>query len=126
MGSRIETEAAPAAVGPYSQAVVADGVCYTAGQIAITPDGTDLTDRPIDEQTRQCLENLEGILTAAGGSLADVLKTTVYLEDIETYETVNEIYGAYFPGTPPARSAVGVSVLPKGAGVEIEAIARIE
>lgn len=123
MVESIQTDDAPAAVGPYSQAATDGSVLFTAGQIALTPDGDDLTDRSPAEQARQCLQNLEAVLEAADRTFDDVLKTTVYLADIDDYGDVNEVYAEYFGGDPPARSAVGVDALPKGAAVEIEAIA---
>ena len=123
MVETIQTDDAPAAVGPYSQAATDGSVLFTAGQIALTPDGDDLTDRSPAEQARQCLQNLEAVLEAADRTFDDVLKTTVYLADIDDYGDVNEVYAEYFGGDPPARSAVGVDALPKGAAVEIEAIA---
>lgn len=125
MPQTIQTDDAPAAVGAYSQATVDDDLVFTAGQIALTPEGDDLTDRPPAEQAEQCLNNLKAVLEAAGSGFDDVLKTTVYLDDIEDYEAVNEAYGSFFTSDPPARSAVSVADLPKGAAVEIEAVASI-
>lgn len=122
----VQTDEAPEAVGPYSQATVANGFVFTAGQIALTAAGDDLTREPTDAQAEQCLRNLERVLDAAGASLADVVKTTIYLDDIDDYAAVNEAYAAFFDEEPPARSAVAVDALPKGAGVEIEAIASLE
>jgi reactive intermediate/imine deaminase len=119
----VSTDAAPAAVGTYSQATTDDDLLFTAGQIPLTPDGDLLADAPVAEQTRQCLDNLVAILDAEGLGPANVLKTTVYLDDIEDFEAMNEAYAGYFEVEPPARSAVGVAALPKGVGVEIEAIA---
>ncbi len=126
MARIVETEEAPEAVGPYSQATVTDGLVFTAGQVALTPDGDDLTDQPPDRQARQCLDNLSAVLEAAGADLSDVVKTTVYLTDIEDYGTVNEAYAAYFAEAPPARSAVAVDELPVGADVEIEVVAEAD
>lgn len=123
MPRTIHTDDAPAAVGPYSQATTDEHVVCTAGQIALTPDGDDLTDRSLEEQTVQCLSNLEAVLAAEGLDFTDVLKTTIYLDDIDDYAAVNEIYAEYFTESPPARSAVAVDALPKGAAVEIEVIA---
>lgn len=123
MPRTITTDRAPAAVGAYSQAATDEDLLFTAGQIALTPDGNDLTDRAPAEQTRQCLRNLEGVLAAEGLALEDVLKTTVYLAEIDDYDEVNGAYADFFEDDPPARSAVGVAALPRGAAVEIEAIA---
>lgn len=123
MGRTISTDDAPAAVGPYSQATVEDNLVFTAGQIALTPDGDDRTDESIEAQTRQCLRNLEAVLGAADCGLRDVLKTTIYLADIDDYGAVNTAYEEFFSEDPPARSAVAVADLPKGAGVEIEVVA---
>jgi reactive intermediate/imine deaminase len=119
----ISTDDAPAAVGAYSQATTDGDLLATAGQIPLTPAGDLLADAPIPDQTRQCLDNLVAILDAEGLSPADVLKTTVYLDDIEDFDAMNDTYAGYFEIDPPARSAVGVDALPKGVGVEIEAIA---
>jgi len=119
----IDTDMAPAAVGAYSQATSDGETVFTAGQIPMTPDGDLLDEEPIDVQTRQCLENVEAILDEAGLTTQDVLKVTVYLDDIDDFEQMNDAYEEYFLDNPPARSAVGVEALPKGVGVEIEAIA---
>lgn len=122
----VSTDDAPAAVGPYSQATSNGDLVFTAGQIALTPDGDDLTDEPVSVQAEQCLDNLGAVLEAAGVGFGQVLKTTIYLADIGDYGTVNEVYAEYFDEDPPARSAVGVADLPKGAAVEMEAVAAIE
>ena len=122
----IHTEDAPAAVGAYSQGIETDSLVFTAGQIPLTPDGELLDDEPIAVQTRQSLENIEAILAEEGLSTHDVLKVTVFLEDIDDFDEMNEAYSEYFVDNPPARSAVEVANLPKGAGVEIEAIASAE
>ena len=119
----ISTDAAPAAVGAYSQGTATDDLVFTAGQIPLTPDGDLLDGAAIDVQTEQALENLEAVLAEAGVGLEDVLKVTVYLDDIDDFEAMNTTYEAFFEEEPPARSAVGVDELPKGVGVEIEAIA---
>lgn len=123
MKQTINTDAAPAAVGAYSQATIDGDVLVTAGQLPLTPAGDLLDDAPVAEQTRQCLRNVAAILEAAGSSLDDVLKTTVYLADIEDFEEFNQAYSEFFNENPPARSAVAVEAVPKGAAVEIEAIA---
>ncbi len=119
----ISTEGAPAAVGAYSQATSNDDLVFTAGQIALTPDGEDRTDEPVAAQVEQCLDNLAAVLEAADSGLDHVLKTTIYLADIDDYGEVNEVYGENFESDPPARSAIAVAALPKGAAVEIEAVA---
>jgi len=119
----INTPDAPAAVGAYSQATTDGDLVFTAGQIALTPDGTFLDDEPIDVQCRQCLENVKNIVEEEGLTMQDVLKVNVYLEDISQFDEMNEAYAEYFQDNPPARSAIGVDALPKGAAIEIEAIA---
>ena len=121
----ISTPDAPEAVGAYSQATTDGDVLFTAGQIPMTPDGELLDDESIDVQTRQALENVQAILDGEGATIQDVLKVTVFLDDIENFETMNEAYKEYFVDNPPARSAVEVANLPKGVGVEIEAIASL-
>ena len=123
MKRTINTDEAPAAVGAYSQATETDDLVFTAGQMPLTPDGDLLDGADIDVQTEQALENVEAVLSAADASLDDVLKATVYLEDIDDFETMNSVYETFFDDEPPARSAVGVDKLPKGVSVEIEAIA---
>ena len=119
----IETSEAPAAVGAYSQATTDGDLVFTAGQIPLTPDDELLDDEPIDVQTRQSLENVKAILEEEGLTMQDVLKTTVLLDDIQNFETMNSAYKEYFQDNPPARSAFEVANLPKGVGVEIEAVA---
>ncbi len=119
----ISTPDAPEAVGPYSQGTTNGDLVFTAGQIALTPDGELLDDEPIDVQTRQCIENIKNIIESEGLTLQDVLKTTVFLGEITDYETMNEAYTEYFQDNPPARSAFEVADLPAGAKIEIEAIA---
>ncbi|RKD93761.1 Rid family detoxifying hydrolase [Halopiger aswanensis] len=121
----ISTDDAPAAVGAYSQATVAGDLLFTAGQLPLTPDGELLDDEPVAEQTRQCLENVDAILAAADATVADVCKVTIFLEDIDDFDAMNEAYAAYFDDAPPARSAVEVASVPKGAAVEIEAVASL-
>jgi len=117
----IATEQAPAAVGPYSQAVKVGTMVYTSGQIGLNPDGSGLVDG-LEAQSHQVLKNLSAVLEAAGSSLDQVVKTTVFLSDTNDYKIVNGIYAEYFPGAPPARSAIEVANLPLGALVEVEAI----
>ncbi|MFB6284027.1 MAG: RidA family protein [Halobacteria archaeon] len=118
----VSTDEAPAAVGAYSQAVKANGFVFTAGQIPFTPDG-EKVGGDIAEQAEQALENLEAVLEEAGSSLEDVVKVTVFLDDIGDFEDMNSTYAGFFEGEPPARSAVEAGGLPKGVGVEIEAVA---
>jgi reactive intermediate/imine deaminase len=119
----ITTPDAPEAVGAYSQGTTNTDLVFTAGQIPMTPEGEHLAEKPIGIQTRQCLENVRAIVEEEGLSMQDVLTVTVYLADIEDFEAMNEAYAEYFRDNPPARSAVGVDALPKGAAIEIEAIA---
>jgi len=122
---QIQTHEAPQAIGPYSQAIKSGGFVYTSGQIALTPDGR-LAGEDIQTQTRQVLTNLQCILEAAGVSLEHVIKTTIYLSDMNDFEAVNAIYGEYFGTHRPARSTVEVSRLPKDVRIEIECIARAD
>ena len=122
----ISTDDAPAAVGAYSQATTDGDILITAGQLPLTTDGELLDDESVADQTRKCLENVAAILESEGLSLADVLKTTVFLDDIDDFEEFNEAYSEFFQREPPARSAVGAGAVPKGAAVEIEAIATTE
>ena len=126
MKETVHTDAAPAAVGAYSQATTNGELVFTAGQIALTPDGDLLDDASIAEQTEQALDNLVAVLDEAGAAPEDVLKTTVFLADIDDFDEMNETYAGYFEESPPARSAVEVGALPKGAEVEIEAVAVVE
>ncbi|THE63855.1 RidA family protein [Salinadaptatus halalkaliphilus] len=122
----IDTDDAPDAVGAYSQATTDGSLLFTAGQIALTPDGDLLADEPIETQTERALDNITAILEAEGATLEDVLKVTVYLGDIEDFDAMNETYADYFEDEPPARSAFEVASLPAGAAVEIEAVASLE
>lgn len=121
---RVHTDDAPAAIGPYSQAVRAGDWVFTAGQIALDPATGELVQGDVEAEAERVLENLSAILQAAGAELGTVVKTTVYLTDLSDYAAVNEVYGRFFTGVHPARSAVQVAALPKGARVEIEAVAR--
>jgi 2-iminobutanoate/2-iminopropanoate deaminase len=121
----IHTEHAPAAIGPYSQAIRVGNVVYTSGQIGIVPDSGAFVGDGVDAQARQALTNLKHVLEAAGASLSDVVKTTVFLADMSDYTVVNSIYAEFFPNPSPARSAVQAAALPKGARVEVEAIAHL-
>lgn len=122
----IHTEHAPAAVGPYSQAIIANGFVYTAGQVALIPNEGKVIKGDIQVQTRQVLENLQAILEAAGTNLGNVVKTTVFLDSMDDFARMNEIYGQFFTENPPARSTVEVARLPLGVLVEIEAVALIK
>jgi reactive intermediate/imine deaminase len=119
----ISTDDAPAAVGAYSQATTNGELVFTAGQLPLTRDGDLLDDASVAEQTRQSLENVSAILESEGASMSDVLKTTVFLDDIDDFDEFNEAYSQFFDDEPPARSAVEVGQVPKGAAVEIEAVA---
>jgi len=119
----VATEHAPKAIGPYSQAIVADGVVYTAGQVALDPQSGALVGATITEQTDQVLKNLSAVLAAAGSSLGQVVKTTVYLADMADFAAMNEVYARHFGGHRPARSTTQAAGLPKGARVEIDVIA---
>ena len=121
----VSTHQAPAAIGPYSQGVIAGGFLFTAGQIALEPDTGQLMSGSVVDQTHRVLENLNAVLTAAGASWADVVRTTVYLVDLADFPTVNELYAQHLGAARPARSTVQVAALPRGALVEIDAIARI-
>ncbi|MBN2620366.1 RidA family protein [candidate division WOR-3 bacterium] len=121
----VVTDQAPAAIGPYSQAVIAGNLIFTAGQIALSPQTGEFTARDVTGQTKQVLDNLNEVLKAAGTDLAHVVKTTVYLTAPDHFKPMNEIYMKYFTDNPPARSAVFVQSLPKNALVEIDAIARL-
>jgi 2-iminobutanoate/2-iminopropanoate deaminase len=122
---RITTANAPQAIGPYSQGVVANGLLFTAGQIAIDPQTGRLVEGGFAEQTERVLANLSAVLEAAGANWADVVKTTVYLHDMADFPTFNEIYGRYIGDARPARSTVQAAGLPRGALVEIDAIVRV-
>ncbi len=125
MPQAIQTDRAPAAIGPYSQAIVANGFVYTAGQAALVPGTKSLKEGGIREQTQQTLDNLKAVLEAAGSSLDKAVKTTVFMVDLKDFPAMNEVYATYFKGTPPARSTVQVAALPLGALVEIEVVAQM-
>ena len=122
MPRTIQTDEAPDAVGAYSQGTATDDLVFTAGQVALTPDGDLLADADVATQTEQALANVAAVLEAGGSSLAAALKVTVYLEDIADFEAMNEAYGAAFEADPPARSAIEAGGLPAGMAVEIEAV----
>jgi 2-iminobutanoate/2-iminopropanoate deaminase len=122
---RIETEAAPAAIGPYSQAIVAGGFLFTAGQIALDPTTGKIVDGSIVEQTTRVLANLREVLAKSGATWADVVKTTVYMVDLAEFPVVNDIYGKHLGSSRPARSTVQVAALPRGGLIEIDLIAML-
>lgn len=121
----VQTNKAPSAIGPYSQAVVANGMVFTSGQIALTPEGVML-ESDIALQTKQVLQNLQAVLEEAGASMQSVIKTTIFLASMDDFTAVNEIYAEAFGSHKPARSTVAVKTLPKNALVEIDAIALIK
>lgn len=121
----VQTAYAPAAVGPYSQAISSDGLVFCSGQVALDPNSGELFQGSIADETRACLRNLSAVLEAAGTSLIHVVKTTAYLVDMNDFGEFNEAYAEFFAEDPPARATVGVSALPKGARVEVECVARV-
>lgn len=121
----VKTSNAPAALGPYSQAIKAGGIVYTSGQIAIDPATGEFIGGDIAEQTDRVLKNVAAVLEAAGSSLDRVVKTLVFLADMNDFAAMNEVYGKFFPGAPPARSTVQAARLPRDARVEIEAVALV-
>ena len=122
----ISTTEAPAAIGPYSQAVRAGSMIFCAGQVPLDPKTGQIVSEDISEQTRRVLDNLTAVLKAEGLSMSNIVKTTVFLADFGDFPKMNEVYATYFTDQPPARSTVGVSTLPKNARVEIEAIAMAD
>lgn len=123
MKKEIKTEKAPQTIGPYSQAIMADGIIFASGQIAIDPATGNLNTGSIEEQTRFVLSNLQAVLEAAGSSFDEVVKCTVFLQDMNDFSRMNAVYGEFFTPPYPARVAVQVARLPKDVKVEIEAIA---
>ncbi|PTG78407.1 reactive intermediate/imine deaminase [Staphylococcus chromogenes] len=121
----INTQQAPAAVGPYSHAYVVNGLVYTSGQIPLNLEGNIVSD-DVETQTKQVFENLKAVLEAAGSDLEHVVKVLVFLSDMENFQKVNEVYGTYFTSHKPARSAVEVARLPKNVKIEIEVIAEVK
>ncbi|KAJ1648122.1 hypothetical protein J3B02_005887 [Coemansia erecta] len=121
----VSTTNAPAALGPYSQAIISNGMVYVSGQIPINPASGEIEAQDITGQTAQVLKNLEAILVEAGSSISNVVKTTCFLDDINEWPAMNEVYAKVFHTAPPARSAFEVGKLPKNAKVEIEAIAKL-
>lgn len=121
----ITTDQAPKAIGPYSQAIQSDKFIFTAGQIGLDPSSGELVTGGVEAQTRQALTNIKNILEAAGSGLNYVVKTTVFLQNMADFAAMNAVYAEFFPANPPARSTIAVAALPKGAMVEIEAIAML-
>ena len=122
----VSTDAAPAAIGPYSQAMRTGDLLFCSGQVPLDPGSGELVKEDIEGQTRRCLENLAAVAEAGGGSLGDAVRCTVYLTDMNDFARVNEVYAEFFGGDdPPARVAVAVAALPKGADVEIDAIVAL-
>lgn len=121
----VSTPEAPAAVGAYSQAIVANGFVYCSGQVPLDPQSGELIGGSIADQTRRCLENLSAVLRAAGAGLDDVVKVTAFLVDMNDFPEFNEAYGEFFGDEPPARATVAVAGLPKGAEVEVECVATV-
>lgn len=124
MRTVVQTEHAPAAIGPYSQAIRIAPFLYTAGQVGLDPETGRLVEGGVEAQARQALENLKAVVEAAGGALGHVVKTTVFLTTMEHFQALNGVYKEFFSENPPARSAVAVHQLPAGALVEIEAVAH--
>jgi 2-iminobutanoate/2-iminopropanoate deaminase len=118
----VTAEGAPDAVGPYTHAVVSNGLVFCSGQVPLDPNTGKLVEGSIGEQTKQCLENLSVVAAAAGAQLSDAVRMGIYVTDMATFKDVNEAYGTYFETDPPARSTIAVSALPLGAQVEIDAV----
>ena len=121
----VQTDAAPAAIGPYSQAIIAGGFLFTAGQIPIDPGTGQVVEGDVVPQTRRVMDNLQAVLAAAGASWKDVVKTTVFLQDMADFPRMNEVYSAAMGDARPARSTVQVAGLPRGVRVEIELVAHL-
>lgn len=118
----INSPAAPAAIGPYVHAVATGGLLFVSGQIPLDPESGELVGTTPAEQADQALKNLKAVVEEAGATLADVVRATVYMTDLGAFAEVNEVYARHFPSDPPARAAIGVAALPKGAQVEVDAI----
>jgi 2-iminobutanoate/2-iminopropanoate deaminase len=121
----VSTDTAPAAIGPYSQAIIHNNTVYCSGQIPLTADGAGPVGDTVEEQTEQIMKNIEAVLTAAGSALSKVVKTTIFLTDMNDFAAVNKVYGDAFGDHRPARSTVAVSALPKAVKVEIEVMAAL-
>ncbi|MDP9228794.1 MAG: Rid family detoxifying hydrolase [Actinomycetota bacterium] len=122
----IDAPGAPAAVGPYSHAVAAEGLLFCSGQIPLDPSSGELVGESVAEQARRCLQNLEAVCEAAGTTLARAVRLTIYTTELQLFAEINEAYADFFEAEPPARAAVGVAALPKGALVEIDAIVGLK
>jgi len=125
MKQEVKTDKAPKAIGPYSQAIIANGFVFASGQIPIVPASAELNTGSIEDQTRQVLENVKAVLEAAGCTMADVVKATVYLQDMDDFSKMNEVYAKFFPPPYPARAAVQVARLPRDVKVEVEVVAAL-
>lgn len=125
MRERVQTDKAPAAIGPYSQAIRAGGFVFVSGQIPIDPATGEFVSGGVSEQTERVLQNLSAVLEAAGSGLDKVVKTTVFLADMNEFAAMNEVYAKFFTGAPPARATVAAAGLPRDARVEIEAVALL-
>ncbi len=121
----VSTAEAPAAIGPYSQAIRSGGLLFCSGQIPLDPATGELADGSVGDQARRCLQNLEAVCVAAGARLVDAVRLTVFMTDLSAFAELNEVYAGYFGDAPPARVTVGVVALPKGARVEIDAIVAL-
>ncbi len=121
----VQTDRAPAAIGPYSQGVFVDGWLFISGQLGLDPQTGQLVPGGVQAETEQALRNLQAVLQAAGGDLANVVKVTVYLRDMADFAAMNEVYARFFAEARPARAAIQAAALPKGAAVEIEAVAYL-
>jgi 2-iminobutanoate/2-iminopropanoate deaminase len=122
----VSTDGAPEAIGPYSQGVRSGSLLFCSGQIPLDPSTGEIVKEDVEGQTRRCLENLAAVCEAAGGELSNAVRCTVYLTDMGDFARVNDVYGSFFEGAePPARVAIGVAALPKGADVEIDAIVAL-
>lgn len=122
----VHTDNAPEAIGPYSQAVISNGMVYCSGQIALDPKTMEIVADDVEGQTRQVMSNLEAVLLAAGSGFGHVVKCSIFLADMDDFAVVNEIYGTHFPNDPPARETVAVKTLPKEVLVEISCIADVD
>lgn len=121
----VDSKAAPAAIGPYSHAVIVDGLLFCSGQIPLDPESGELVGDSAAEQAAQCLRNLEAVCEAAGTQLAQAVRLTIYTTQLDRFAEINDAYADFFEAEPPARAAVGVAALPKGAIVEIDAIVSV-
>ncbi len=126
MRETVRTDKAPAAIGPYSQAILSGGFLFCSGQIPLDPATGKMVEGGVESQTERVLSNLAAVLEAGGASLRSVAKTTVYLVDLSDFSAMNKVYGTFFPENPPARATIQVAKLPAGALVEIDAVASVE